>query len=146
MILNRCALVAVLTLSALSCGSAFAAVTGQYLFEEGSGTTAIDTSGNARNGTFAGTTGLPTYVSPGLYTGSNSALRLNSDGATLQVTNAQKVTLPGSTNFITNATGATLTGWMKLEGTLPTNLNYSILSISNGDPAAQSGNGADSRA
>jgi hypothetical protein len=140
MTLKRCFFALALTIATLTSATSFAALTGEYKFEDAAPNTATDTSGNARNGTFAGTSGLPTY-GPGLYTGSTSSLRLNSDGSAAQLANAQKVVLPGSTNYITNATGATLTGWVKLEGTLGTT-NKTIISISNGDPAANSGSGA----
>jgi hypothetical protein len=135
--LKRCTFVAVLALVALSGRMASAVLTGEYLFENSD---LLDTSLNNRHGTGAGTVGLPSF-GPGLYSGSNVSLRLNSDGTTATQTNAQKVVLPNATNFVTNAPGTTLTAWVQLEGTGGTG-NRTILSISNGDVAANAGSGA----
>jgi hypothetical protein len=108
------------------CQRSFATLTGQYLFEEGAGPTAFDTSGNDRNG--ADTNG-PTYV-PGLYAGSNYALRFNSTGPSApNPALAQSVILPNDTDFIRNAPGATLMAWVRLDGT---SIDQTILSIKNG--------------
>ena len=122
--------------TALGCATASATLTGQYLFEEGSGTDALDTSGFLRNGV---ETNAPVYVT-GLYAGSTSALRFNSDGTTANQTLAQKIVLPGGTNFISNAPGASLTAWVRLEGT--TTNNRTIISVANADATASGGGGA----
>ena len=53
----------------------------------------------------------------------------------------KKVQLPNSTPFITNAPGATLLAWVKLEGNGGSG-NRTILSISNADATANSGQGS----
>jgi hypothetical protein len=105
---------------ALGQGSvSFAGLQGQYLFEEGSGQAALDSSGLSRNGihtngnvTPPGT--LPDYV-PGLYIGSTSALRFQFEGAAYDATNtlSERIDLPGNTSFINDATGATLMAWVR---------------------------------
>jgi hypothetical protein len=106
-------LATVLTLT-LACGSASAALTGQYLFEEGSGTTAGDTSGFMRDGTLTGTTGTPDWVS-GIYAGSNNALRFNYNTETMAYDNAllHRVALPINTDFVRNAPAITLMAWVR---------------------------------
>jgi hypothetical protein len=113
------AAVAALVTLPLACGSASAALTGQYLFEEGSGSMANDTSGLNRHGTLTGgpvltPAGQPDYVA-GIYTGSNSALRFNYDSTTMGYVNAQvdRVALPESTAFVQNAQAMTLMAWVR---------------------------------
>jgi Concanavalin A-like lectin/glucanases superfamily len=104
-----------------NCGPALAALTGQYLFEEGSGTTALNTAsnpaGDARNGTLNHVEGEdaaqmfvvggPTYV-PGLYKGSNYALLFNAGERDV-------VLLPQNQDFIRNAPGATVMAWVRVD-------------------------------
>lgn len=106
-----------------------AALTGEYLFEEGAGTTAEDTSGFNRDGTFTGTTGVPGYVG-GLYQGSSSALQFNYDsgGAVYNGTFLQRVALPGSTAFVQNAPAMTLMAWVQPD--LITGAARSIVGVS----------------
>jgi hypothetical protein len=132
-------------LAALAYSSiASAAITGLYDFEDGvvgnAATTITDTSGLGRNGTAAGASANPVYA-PGLYLGSNVSLLLNSNGTTGDNTAAQKVVLPGNTDFIRNAPGATLLAWVRTDGGTGTS-NRTIVSISNADATANSGQGA----
>jgi hypothetical protein len=103
----------VLTLT-LASGSASATLTGQYLFEEGSGTMANDTSGLMRHGTLTGATGTPEYV-PGIYVGSNNALQFNYNSTTSAYENSQidRVALPMNTDFIRNAPAMTMMAWVR---------------------------------
>jgi hypothetical protein len=104
----------------------WAQLTGQFLFEEGPGTTAFDTSIFGRHGT---NINGPTYV-PGLYPGSQYALQLNSAGPNSpNLDAAQTVVLPNDSNFIRNAPGATIMAWIRLDGDA-TNDRY-IMAISN---------------
>jgi len=108
--LKRLCFAPVLLLAVLASGPALAVVTGQYLFENN----LLDTSPNARHGTGVA---APTFVSPGLYPGSNFALQLNTNGLLMpNQTAAQAVSLPANTQFVTNATGATLMAWVRLDG------------------------------
>ena len=103
-----------------------AALTGQYLFEEGVGAAALDTSGNFRHG--SNTSGAM-YVA-GLYPGSQYALQMNSAGPNLpDLSAAQSVLLPADTNFIRTASGATLAAWIRLDGG---SNDRTILAVSNG--------------
>jgi len=112
---------------------ALAVITGQYLFEND----LLDTSPNARHGTGVN---APTFVSPGLYPGSNFALQLNTNGPSMaNQTAAQAVSLPANTQFVTNAPGATLTAWVRLDGG---SSNRTIIGINNGDTATSNGQGA----
>lgn len=131
--LKRFCSVLVLVVAALAGTPALAVVTGQYLFENN----LLDTSPNARHGTGVAS---PTFVSPGLYPGSNFALQLNTNGLLMpNQTAGQAVTLPASTPFVTNASGATLTAWVRLDGGTS---NRTIIGINNGDTATGGGQGA----
>lgn len=95
------------------CVTASADLTGQYLFEEGSGPSALDTSGFGRNGAEQNS---PAYVA-GLYPGSSFALQLNSTGpGSPNLGAAQSVVLPANTDFVRNASGATLMAWIRMDG------------------------------
>lgn len=121
-----------LLLTMLASVPAYAVVTGQYLFEND----LLDTSPNARHGTGVN---APTFVSPGLYPGSNFALQLNTNGLLMpNQTAGQAVSLPANTQFITNAPGATLTAWVRLDGGTS---NRTIIGINNGDTATGGGQG-----
>ena len=94
--------------------SAHGALTGQYRFDEGSGTTALDSSGFSRHGTLTGTTGAPAYVG-GLHAGSASSLRFNYDSGTSSYDNSQlqRVALPMNTSFVRNAPAMTMAAWIR---------------------------------
>lgn len=101
-----------LSLAFAYCERAEAILTGEYLFEEGSGLIAEDTSGFNRDGTLtsgATATGIggPTYTG-GLYQGSTSALLFDR-------MNVDRVLLPQNQDFIRNAPGATLMAWVRID-------------------------------
>ena len=113
----------VIVLSFVYCPTSLAILTGQYLFEEGTGTTALDTSGFGRNGTLTDGTGTggPSYTT-GLYKGSSHALLFK------QTLN-DRVALPQGQNFIRNATGATLMAWVRYDSPLPYNFDTQVFPI-----------------
>lgn len=120
---------------------ALAPWSGAYLFEEGSGTTALDSSGNLRHGTLTGATGAPDYVA-GLYAGSNSSLRFNYDATTSSYDSSQlhRVEMPVFAPFVQNAPGMTLMAWVRPDA-ISANLGFlgsqrSIVSVSDGLPTA----------
>ena len=98
--LNRC-LFGLIFLVAVGQGvSVRAGLVGQWLFEEGAGTSAVDTSSHGRDGTI---TNGATYVA-GLYPGSHYALQMNSAGPNSpNLAAAQSVLLPSDANYIRNA-------------------------------------------
>jgi len=120
---KRCRFALALLLLGISCQTASAVVTGQYLLEG----TAADTSGFGRDGTLAGG---PSFTT-GLYKNSNSAVLLNGT--------SQSVVLPAGADFIRNAPGATLMAWVRLDGGSG---NRTIIGVNNGDIAAGGGGGA----
>lgn len=121
-----------------NCQPVSAALTGQYLFEEGSGTTALDTSPFGRNGTLTNgaTNGGPTYTA-GLYNDSQHALLFNSE-------NKDVVLLPGSQDYIRNAPGATLLAWVRFDGDIDYGSGKfpTIVQVNNGTTVDPSGVGA----
>jgi hypothetical protein len=102
------------------CNVSMAGLTGQYLFEEGAGATAFDTSGFGRQGTIINS---PNYVA-GLYPGSQYAMQLNSPNSSA----LKAVVLPADSDFVRNAPGATLIAWVRLDS-YPSNYS-AIVSIS----------------
>ncbi len=128
----------VVALALANGNSSQAALTGEYLFEEGSGLIAEDSSGFNRDGTLtdgAGT-GAPTYTS-GLYQGSTSALLFN--GA-----NKDRVALPQNQDFIRNAPGASIMAWVRIDQVIefgaPT-VFPTIAQVNSADPSAFAGFG-----
>jgi hypothetical protein len=115
-LLFKCAPAALVMIAGiLNAPAASAALMGQYNFEEGSGTTANDSSGLARHGTLTGATGTPDYVA-GLYPGSTNSLRFNYDpNIATSYNNAliQRVALPANTAYSQNAPALTLMAWVQ---------------------------------
>ena len=87
----------VLALAAISCESALAVVTGQYLLDGN----ANDSSGFNRNGAIVGSPA----TAPGLYMGSAGSLDFNGTDQSIQ--------LPDNTDFVRNTPGATLLAWIR---------------------------------
>jgi hypothetical protein len=110
--------------------SSFATLTGEYLFEEGSGTLANDNSGFDRDGTLTGGVGVPLWA-PGLYNGSINSLHFNFDSVNLTNANRsqlQRVQLPGTTAFVQNAPAMTLAAWVQFD--TPVAGTQSIIGVS----------------
>ena len=127
---------AVMVVLLWNCRPAFAILTGQYLFEEGSGNTALNTAsnpaGDGRNGSLVHVVGAapsdavdvaggPTYTA-GLYQGSQYALLFNN-------LNKDRVALPQNQDFIRNAPGATIMAWVRYDDPLPYNFTNQVFPV-----------------
>lgn len=87
---------------------------GAWKLDEGSGTTAVDSSGNGNNGTIVqGTgTGSPTWVSPGHNAGTPFALDFDGSGATGSATNSVDL---GNAAILDQMDDYTISLWVKFK-------------------------------